>query len=150
MLHSIDAYAIDAVIPDESLNPIVVSTDDLIILGVHVDQGELVIPEPALLNLGLVVEVRDQTFRVEIRFLVERNERGKGRRGILRGEMVNHDIDHQVHVPLMQSVCESLQVATGAKMRVEGKEVLWPVSNSSNNRRFVRCSLYIEGRKTNP
>ena len=59
MLHSIDAYAIDAVIPDESLDPIVVSIDDLIIFCVHVRQSELVIPEPALLNLGLVVVVRD-------------------------------------------------------------------------------------------
>jgi hypothetical protein len=138
MFHSINAYAIDAVIPDESLDPIVVSIDDLIILRVHVDESELVISEPALLDLGLVVVVHDETLRMEIRFLVERIERGKGGRGIFGGEMVNDDIDHQVHIPLVQSISKGLQVITGAKMRVERIEVLWPVPKIENNRRFVK------------
>ena len=65
--------------------------------------------------------------------------------------MVNDDIDHQVHIPLMQSVRESSQVVTGAEMRVEGIEVLWPVSKSRTiDDSSGVCSFCIEGWKTNP
>lgn len=127
MLHSIDTYAVDAVVPNESLDPVIVSVDNIIVLCVHVDQREFIIPEPTLLNLGLIVVISDQAPRVKIGLLVERVERGKGGRRVFRGEVINHDVDHQVHVPLVQSVCESLQVFAGTKTRVERIDVLWPV-----------------------
>jgi hypothetical protein len=171
VLHSVDTYAIDAVIPDECLDPAVKSGDDFIFLRVHVDQLELVIPEPTLLDLRLVVEVRDQAPRMEIRFLVEGIEGGEGGRGIFRGKVVYHDVDHQVHTSLMQSISESLQVIAGAKMRVEGIEVLWPVprtgtiSNLSSSPALVNrwlenqpviclsictCSVKIRNDRRNP
>lgn len=141
MFHSIDTYAIDAVIPNKSLDPVVVSVDDPIVLCVYVDQSEFIIPEPTLLNLGLIVVVSDEAPRVKVGLLVEGIKRGEGGRRIFRGEMINHDVDHQVHIPLVQSVRESLQVFASAKMRVERKDVLWPVSNndlsgSSSRRRW--------------
>jgi hypothetical protein len=60
VFHGIYPYAIDAVIPNKCLDPVVVSADDFILLRIHVGQRELIISKPALLNLGLVAIVRDQ------------------------------------------------------------------------------------------
>ena len=66
VLYGIDAYAIDAVIPNKCLDPVIVSLDDLIVLRIHVDQRDVVIPKPALFYIGLIVVVRDPALRMEI------------------------------------------------------------------------------------
>jgi len=150
VLHGIDAYAIDAIVPDKCLNPVVVSADDVIFLRVHVDQSEFVIPKPALLNLGLIVVVRDQALGMEIRLLVERIERGEGGRRIFRGKVVYHDVKHQVHISLVQSIGESLQVVARAKVVVERKEVLWPVPGTRTVSDLLGDLATVRVEKTNP
>ena len=64
MLGSVDPESIDVVRGDEVVDPGTVSADDIGILGVEVDESDAGVSKPALLDLGLVVVVRDPAERV--------------------------------------------------------------------------------------
>jgi hypothetical protein len=59
MLGSVDPESIDMVRGDEVVDPGAVSADDVGILSVEIDENDVGVSEPALLNFGLVVVVRD-------------------------------------------------------------------------------------------
>ena len=81
-----------------------------------------------MLDLRLVVIVRDEVFRVEIRLLRERREEGEVW-GVGRGAHVVDDyVEHEVHASGVQRATKVLEVVGSSEMRVERVEVLSPVS----------------------
>jgi len=80
---------------DEFRNPGIKGICYCRIIRFDIGQGDCGIAEPALLDLRLVVVVRDEVFRVEIRLLRERREEGEVW-GVGRGAHVVDDyVEHE-------------------------------------------------------
>lgn len=97
MLDSVNTDTIGTVRADEVLDPAVQTRNIGVILSVGVCQRQAGITEPALLDVSLVVVVGDEALGVEVRLGVEGIEVAESRRVGGIDEMVDDDINHEVH-----------------------------------------------------
>lgn len=102
MLDSVNTDTIGTVSADEVLDPAVQTRDIGVILSVGVCQRQAGITEPALLDVSLVVVVGDEALGVEVRLGVEGIEVAESRRVGGIDEMVDDDINHEVHRAVMK------------------------------------------------
>lgn len=133
MLDRVNTNAVKRVVLDELRNPRVVSADNCRVLGVDIRKRQVRVTQPALLDCRLVVEVvsgLNEVFGVVLGRLVEGREDGEVGRVFGCRDVVDDDIDHQVHVAFVQRGCESIEVVGRAKVSIERVDVLRPVSAS--------------------
>ena len=123
----VDPNAVDGVVGDEGLDPVVHGVHDDRVFRVDVYERERLVAEPALFDLGLVLEVGDVAFGVE----EERGGEGLVHEEVRRidggGHVIDDDVDHEEHVASVQLGAELSKVARVAKVRVERVKVLSPV-----------------------
>ena len=129
----VDAQPVDGVRLHQIPHPRIERVHDAVVLRVDVREGHGLVPEPALLDVGLVLVVVDEALGVEVRL------RGEGLVdvvvwGVGRGRhVVDDDVDHEEHVAPVQLGAEGFQVVRVAEVRVERGDVARPVP--MNNRR---------------
>ncbi len=128
MLDGINPDPIYAILAHKVLDPRIHRLHDLVIFGVQVREGQLRVPKPALLDVSLVVVVRDEAFRMEFRLVgegCEAREVGRVRGG---NKVVDDDVDHEVHSARVQRRAQCLEIVGRSEMRVEGVDVFRPVA----------------------
>jgi len=74
VLGGIDTDTVDAVVPDQSLNPAVECLDDPRVLRIHIRWSKLVVAQPTLFDVRLVVVISDETPGMEVAGFIERVE----------------------------------------------------------------------------
>lgn len=104
MFDSIDSQTVDGIRLDNVRDPSIPRVNNIIILRVHISKGQVCITEPALLNSSLVIVIvgsLNETFCMEIVLGVERGETRKIGRVGSGSHVVDDDINHQIHIPLV-------------------------------------------------
>ena len=123
VLDRVDTNTVDAVVADHVVDPVVPEVDNGLVFGVDVRQRQARVAEPALLDTSLVAcvgrRVRvvrgvDETFGVERRFRRKRRrvERRVGGRIRRRGQVIDDNVDHEVHVAFVQLRGKRLEVVS--------------------------------------
>ena len=125
---SVDTKTIDTVILHQRFNPADERSRDPWVLRIDIRQNKRVVTQPTLFDVRLIVVVRNQTPGMEIAGLVERVERSKGGRRVGGSEVVDYNINHEVHISSVQGVGKRNQVASRAKVRIDFVDVLCPVA----------------------
>lgn len=102
VFHGVDTDTVGTVRANKVLDPAVQTRDIVFILRVGICQRQICVTEPALLDVSLVVVVGDEALGMEVRFGVERVEIAERRRVGGIDEMVDDDINHEVHRAVMK------------------------------------------------
>lgn len=130
VLDGVNANGINSVIGNKLFNPVVPIRNNSVAFSVQVGQSDRVVTKPALLNVGLVVVISDPAEGMVVIRSTERTisfgrleSRTRG-----GGDVVNDDVDLEIHSPVVQRRTQRLELISGPKVGVERLGIKGPVT----------------------
>ena len=135
VLGSVDAETIKRVVGDKARDPCLSQIDDGLICGIKIREQNLRGAKPAVLVVGLIVIVGNVAERVVIvRLVVWVDLRivdlglGSGLAWVRDSHVVNDDVAQEIHAPVVQRGCQTIEVVGAPKVGIDAKLIHWPIA----------------------
>lgn len=129
MFDGVDPDTVRGIVTNQIFDPTIQRRDNRRVFRIDVCKHQFLIPQPALLDIGLIVVIGYEALRVEIGLGVERLEVGCELGWVrVADKMVHNDVEHKIHATFVEGGRERLEIIGGAVVAVYVKYIHGPIA----------------------